>query len=269
MSACIPTSRRTACSISPIRADGAGGNATTVARAELGDGGLRGVTVIFEALPRAPGGLHFGSRIVFDRAGLMYVSIGERYQHAARPGSRRSRRQGRAAAATTASVPPDNPFVGRAGARPEIFTWGHRNPQGLAMPSRDRQDLGGRARPARRRRAQPPEGRRQLRLAAAPPTASTTTARSSARNKSLPGMEDPLRIWVPSISPCGLCFYTGDSVPRLEGLAVHRRAVRLRAVPHRARRRALSQRGAVDRRPSSLYPRRSPGARRAALPRHP
>src|SRR5262249_19455780 len=60
-------------------ADGQGGNATTVARAELAEGGLRGLTVIFEALPRAPGGLHFGSRIVFDRAGLMYVSTGERY----------------------------------------------------------------------------------------------------------------------------------------------------------------------------------------------
>jgi len=60
-------------------ADGSGGNATTVASAELGDGGLRGLRVIFEALPRAPGGLHFGSRIVFDRAGLMYVSTGERY----------------------------------------------------------------------------------------------------------------------------------------------------------------------------------------------
>ena len=59
-------------------------------------------------------------------------------------------------------------------------------------------------------------------------------------HKSLPGMEDPVRVWVPSISPCGLCFYTGDRVPGLERLAVHRRPVGQCAVPHRARRRALS-----------------------------
>ena len=132
MSACIPPSPRTACSISPIRGEGAGGNATTVARAELGDGGLRDVTTIFEALPRAPGGLHFGSRIAFDRAGLMYVTTGERYnkpraQDLGDLGGKvvRLRDDG--------TVPPDNPFVGRAGARPEIFSWGHRNPQGLAV----------------------------------------------------------------------------------------------------------------------------------------
>src|SRR6478752_5792171 len=55
-------------------ANGAGGPVTTVARAELGDGGLRGVTPIFAALPHRPGSLNMGSRIVFDRAGLMYVS---------------------------------------------------------------------------------------------------------------------------------------------------------------------------------------------------
>src|SRR5262245_18455484 len=57
-----------------------GGAVTTVARAELADGALRGTRTIYEALPRASGGLHFGSRIAFDRAGMMYVTAGERYQ---------------------------------------------------------------------------------------------------------------------------------------------------------------------------------------------
>ncbi|MBL6614490.1 MAG: PQQ-dependent sugar dehydrogenase, partial [Reyranella sp.] len=60
--------------------EGSGGAATTVARAELGDGALRGTRTIYEALPRTSGGLHFGSRIAFDRAGMMYVTAGERYQ---------------------------------------------------------------------------------------------------------------------------------------------------------------------------------------------
>ena len=60
---------------------GEGGSATVLARAEFRDGsGLRNVQPIFEALPRTSGGLHFGSRIVFDRAGLIYVTTGERYQ---------------------------------------------------------------------------------------------------------------------------------------------------------------------------------------------
>src|SRR6476620_11351553 len=107
-------------------ANGAGGPVTTVARAELGDGGLRGVTPIFAALPHRPGSLNMGSRIVFDRAGLMYVSCGDRFQMELAQNLKdlagkivRLRDDG--------SVPPDNPFVGRSDARPEIFTWGNRN----------------------------------------------------------------------------------------------------------------------------------------------
>ena len=103
---------------------------TTVARAEWSETGLRNVAVIFEALPRTGGGLHFGSRIVLDRAGLMYVTCGERYQ------MRRAQDLGDLGGKVVrlkddGSVPPDNPFVGKQGARPEIFTWGHRNPYSL------------------------------------------------------------------------------------------------------------------------------------------
>src|SRR5436190_6789410 len=59
---------------------GPGGAVTTVARAELGDGGLKDVTPLFEALPRRPGSLNVGSRIMFDRTGFMYVTCGDRFQ---------------------------------------------------------------------------------------------------------------------------------------------------------------------------------------------
>jgi aldose sugar dehydrogenase len=196
-------------------AAGAGGAATAVARAELADGGLRGATPIFEALPRTSGGLHFGSRIAFDRAGLMYVTAGERYQ------MRRAQDLGDLAGKVVrlrddGSVPPDNPFVGRAGARPEIFTWGHRNPQGLAMhPDIGRMWLAEHG----------PRGGDELNLLAAGanygwPLATHGIDYSGARisdHKSLPGMEDPVRVWVPSISPSGLCFYTGDRFPGWKG----------------------------------------------------
>jgi glucose/arabinose dehydrogenase len=195
--------------------EGPGGAATTVARAELGDGALRGVTTIFRALPDAGGGLHFGSRIAFDRAGLMYVTTGERYQ------MNRAQDLGDLAGKVVrlkddGSVPADNPFVGRAGARPEIFTFGHRNPQGLAMhPETGRMwetEHG-------------PRGGDELNLLKAGanygwPRATHGIDYSGAvisPNKSLPGMEDPVRVWVPSISPCGLCFYTGDRFPGWKG----------------------------------------------------
>lgn len=196
-------------------AEGAGGAATVVARAEFADGGLRNVTPIFEALPRTSGGLHFGSRIAFDRDGLMYVTTGERYQ------MRRAQDLGDLGGKVIrlrddGSVPSDNPFVGRAGARPEIFTYGHRNPQGLAMnPDTGRMWLVEHG----------PRGGDELNLLIAGanygwPLATHGIDYSGAKisdHKSLPGLQDPVRVWVPSISPSGLCFYTGQRFPGWRG----------------------------------------------------
>lgn len=194
---------------------GAGGPTATVARAELGDGALRGTTVIFEALPRRQGNANLGSRIVFDRAGLMYVSCGDRFQMELAQDLRdcagkivRLRDDG--------SIPPDNPFIGRPNVRPEIFSWGHRNPQGLAMhPETGRiweVEHG-------------PKGGDELNVLKAganygwPRVTYGTNYDGSiiTNTRHLDGMEDALRTWVPSISPCGLSFYTGDKFPAWRG----------------------------------------------------
>jgi len=198
-------------------AEGSGGAATVLARAEFRDNSLRGLRPIFEALPRTSGGLHFGSRIAFDRAGLMYVTTGERYQ------MQRAQDLGDLGGKVIrlrddGSVPPDNPFVGRAGARPEIFSYGHRNPQGLALHPGT-----GRLWEAEHG----PRGGDELNILKAGanygwPRATHGIDYSGAvisPNKSLPGMEDPVRVWVPSISPSGLCFYTGDRFPAWKGSA--------------------------------------------------
>ncbi|MGQ3298391.1 PQQ-dependent sugar dehydrogenase [Reyranella sp.] len=195
--------------------EGDGGAATVLARAEFRNNALVGVQRIFEALPRTSGGLHFGSRVVFDRAGFLYVTCGERYQmqraqNLADLGGKvvRLRDDG--------TVPADNPFVGREGARPEIFSYGHRNPQGMAMhPGTGRIWLVEHG----------PRGGDELNLLKAGanygwPRAThgiDYSGSTISQNKSLPGMEDPVRVWVPSISPSGLAFYTGDRFPGWKG----------------------------------------------------
>ena len=192
-----------------------GGALTRVVRARLGDGRLLEATPIFDAVPAQSGGNHFGSRIVFDRAGLMYVTAGERYRMARAQdlndlGGKvvRLRDDG--------SVPPDNPFVGRGGARPEIFTYGHRNPQGLALhPQTGRLWLCEHG----------PRGGDELNLLEPGanygwPLATHGIDYNGSKisdHRSLPGMRDPVRVWVPSISPCGLCFYTGEPFAAWKG----------------------------------------------------
>jgi glucose/arabinose dehydrogenase len=195
--------------------DGPGGAVTTAARAELGDGGLRNVTPIFEALPRRQGNLNLGSRIIFDRAGLMYVTCGDRFQM--QQAQDLTDLAGKIVRLKDdGSVPPDNPFVGKAGARPEIFTWGNRNPQGLALHPETGKiwevEHG-------------PRGGDELNILKAGanygwPLVTYGVNYDGSRitdKRSLPGMEDALRTWVPSISPCGLSFYTADKFPGWKG----------------------------------------------------
>lgn len=110
------------------------GAGTAVGKATLSTDGkrLEHVQRIFEMTPGSSGGRHFGSRIVEARDGTLFVSVGERGDRpSAQDLSRHNgsiihiRRDG--------SAPRDNPFVGVAGARPEIWSYGHRNPQGMTL----------------------------------------------------------------------------------------------------------------------------------------
>ena len=115
---------------------GQGSNGTSVARGKLAAGEeaarLDDVKVIFRQEPATTGGMHFGSRLAFARDGNLFVTLGERFQRdkAQDLGNHygkvvRIRPDG--------SVPPDNPFVNKAGARPEIWSYGHRNLQSAAI----------------------------------------------------------------------------------------------------------------------------------------
>ncbi len=114
-----------------------GGNATSVARGRLSGTGNRvdDVRVIFRALPTYDGDKHFGSSLAFDPAGRLFITLGERSDRPMRPQAQDlDSHMGKTIRINAdGSVPQDNPFVGRDGALPEIWSLGHRNVQGIAV----------------------------------------------------------------------------------------------------------------------------------------
>ena len=186
-----------------------------VARARLGEKSLEEVRVIFRQQPKVRGGAHFGCRIVQTRDGLLFVTAGERYQ--------RDRAQELSVhlgkvirIRTDGSVPPDNPFVNRAGALPEIWSYGHRNPQGAALHPvtgalwvHEHGARGG-------DEINIPEAGKNYGW----PVITHGIDYSGAPigiGKSAPGMEPPRYFWVPSIAPSGMAFYSGDAFPAWNG----------------------------------------------------
>ncbi|HXV85209.1 MAG TPA: PQQ-dependent sugar dehydrogenase [Gemmatimonadales bacterium] len=195
---------------------GEGGVAgTTVARGRLTDTGLETVEVVFRQEPKVNAGQHFGSRLVFTPDGYLFITTGDRGQ---RPMVQDlSRLQGKVIRLRPdGTVPPDNPFVGRPGARPEIWSYGHRNIQGAALHpvtgalwTVEHGAMGG------DELNMPRPGRNY-----GWPVITFGLDYSGARigeGTAKAGMEQPLYYWDPSIAPSGLMFYTGDRFPGWRG----------------------------------------------------
>ncbi|MGI9420035.1 MAG: PQQ-dependent sugar dehydrogenase [Geminicoccaceae bacterium] len=196
--------------------DDDGRSSTRVARGRLLDGELAEVEVIFRSNSARDGGVHWGSRLGFDRDGFLYVTVGER----GNPDS--AQNLGRHAGSVIrlnpdGSAPGDNPFVGQSGALPEIYSYGHRNPQGLAVhPETGRiwtQEHG-------------PRGGDEVNLIDAgvnygwPEISwginySGTPVGSGQREQD--GLAQPAHFWDPSIAPSGMTFYDGDVFPEWQG----------------------------------------------------
>lgn len=112
--------------------DGLAGTAVGRGRLSVDLGALEDFQVIFRQQPKLSSGVHFGSRLVFDRAGYLFVTLGENNQRATAQDL--DKLQGKVVRLhPDGRIPVDNPFVGRAGARAEIWSYGHRNPQGAAL----------------------------------------------------------------------------------------------------------------------------------------
>ena len=188
---------------------------TSVARGHLNAAAdaLTDVEVIFRQQPAKEGGGHYGSRLAFARDGRLFVTLGERQQfrdEAQNLGNLlgkvvRIERDGK--------VPADNPFVGRDGVPPEIWSYGHRNVQGAAIHPETGElwtDEHG------------PMGGDELNVDRAGRNygwPAITYGREYSGGKvsdftSKPGMEQPVHYWVPSIATSGLLFYTGKLFPQ-------------------------------------------------------
>jgi glucose/arabinose dehydrogenase len=194
----------------------AGTAGTAVARGRLGDGSLQDVQVIYQQQPKVQGPNHFGSRLIFARDGTLFITQGDRFTH--RDGAQDlSVGFGKIVRINPdGSVPSDNPFVGRAGARPEIWSYGHRNVQAAALHPVTGQlwtvEHGARGGDELNH----PEAGKNYGW----PVITYGVDYSGAKigeGTAKPGLEQPVYFWDPVIAPSGMTFYTGDAFPDWKG----------------------------------------------------
>jgi aldose sugar dehydrogenase len=193
---------------------GRSGN-TAVMRARLKGTQLVDQQKLFRAQPDSERGQHWGSRIKFDRDGYMFISLGDRGQMQSAQ-ELNSHSGSLIRLYDDGRVPQDNPFVGQANAKPEIFSYGHRNIQGMDIhPTTG----------AVWTHEHGPRGGDEINIAEKGKNYGwpaityginyngTIITEDTARE----GMEQPLIQWTPSIAPCGMTFITGDKYPGWEG----------------------------------------------------
>lgn len=200
---------------------GEGGNSTAVVRAEISEdyGKLNDVRVIFSQKPKLDSTMHFGSRIVFDREGRIYVGLGERSHAQFREQAQDLKSHlGKVVRLNEdGSVPNDNPFVGRDDALPEIWSYGHRNIQAAALH---------------------PDSGKLWEIEHGPKGGDEVNVAEPGKNYGWPvvshgvnyngrpvgtgkkeasGMENPIYTWTPVIAPSGMLFYSGKAFPEWKG----------------------------------------------------
>lgn len=192
------------------------GAGTALARARLSDDGTRltGWETLFEITPGSRTPYHFGSRLVEAPDGTLFMTVGDRGQR--EEAQNRANHQGSVLRLTRdGGVPDDNPFVGMDGVQPEIWSFGHRNPQGAALDASGQlwiNEHGARG------------GDEVNRIAKGAnygwPVISYGTHYSGAKigvGTEQPGMEQPVHFWDPSIAPSGMMAYKGAMFPDWRG----------------------------------------------------
>ncbi len=195
--------------------EGDGGN-TKLVRAKLNNNKLTDIEDLYKAEPNTTKGVHFGSRIVFDEAGHLYFTIGDRGnrdenpQDITRDGGKVYRLN------LDGSIPEDNPFVGEENAKEAIFSYGHRNPQGMIYhPETGEVWL----------HEHGPQGGDEINIVKKglnygwPEVTYGINYDDSIITEKTggPDFEEPMFYWLPSIAPSGFVYVTSDKYPDLKG----------------------------------------------------
>jgi aldose sugar dehydrogenase len=175
---------------------------------------MENVTVIYRAEPSHKGSLHFGGRVLIAKDGSLFLSTGERSDKVTRPQAQDlNSGLGKIIRITKDGQPaPDNPFIGKAGARPEIYSYGHRNVQGIAFHPVTGElweaEFG-------------PRGGDEINRILPGKNYGWPTitygieyggGKIGAGIQQKEGMEQPVYYWDPVISPSGIAFYSGKQI---------------------------------------------------------
>lgn len=197
-------------SYAEVGEDGQAGTAVGRGRLALDNSALEDFSVIFRQAPKLSTGAHFGSRLEFDRQGYLFITLGDNNQRAAAQDL--DKLQGKVVRLhADGRVPDDNPWVGQAGVRPEIWSYGHRNPQGAALNPWSGQLW---------THEHGPRGGDEINIPQAGknygwPLATHGVNYSflpipEAQGKTLAGTEAPLHVWAKSPALSGMAFYDAE-----------------------------------------------------------
>jgi glucose/arabinose dehydrogenase len=197
-------------------APGPGGWGTALARGKLQDHRMTEVQVLFSMQPKTRSSFHFGSRIVFDQAGFVYLTLGDRGDK-----DRAQKMNDHAGSVIRlhddGRVPANNPFVNRAGALPEKWTLGNRNMQGAALHPQTGELW---------THEHGPQGGDEVNVMRSGLNygwpvitygVNYGLGTKIGEGQAKAGLEQPLRVWVPSIAPSGMAFVSGSQFPQWQG----------------------------------------------------
>lgn len=189
---------------------------TAVAKAELKDGSLENVQVIFRQLPKTEGGVHFGSRLVFAPDGNLFITLGDRGNYLEQAQQLDNYFGKIIRIRPDGTVPADNPFINDPKAKPEIWSYGHRSVQGAAIHPKTGvlwiHEHG-------------PKGGDEINIPQPGKNYGWPKASYGVHYDLTPikdehaeqGFEEPIHYWTPSIAPSGMVFYDGKLFPGWRG----------------------------------------------------
>jgi glucose/arabinose dehydrogenase len=200
---------------------GEGGNSTAVARGTLSEENskLENLQVVFSQKPKVRSTMHFGSRIVFDRDGKMFVGLGERSHERFRGQAQElNSHLGKVVRLNDdGSVPQDNPFANRDDALPEIWSYGHRNIQAAALHPGTGEIWTIEHGPRGGDEVNKPQPGKNYGWPVVSHGINYDGTPVGTGEKDAPGMEDPIYTWTPVIAPSGMLFYSGKAFPEWRG----------------------------------------------------